>query len=340
MPKITTLTDEHRARLGPFADAWIGRVLRTGPCTPDERATVEDGMRRCYEAAGLAWHGRVVWVESPLVGALATPLAAHLSGTAPMHDAVYDAVGVAVIDAVHDAVRGAVGDAVGDAVGVGWWVRISPWWSWDAWRAACVEIIGVPHMQHLVDMLRDANGAGWWWPHRDFVVVSDRPTTIHREQVAARGWGSHRLHNPTGPSIAWAGWELYHWHGTRVPAWVIDDCTIDRIQAEQNTEVRRCAIEAFGWARFLEHIDATLIDDDDDPGNPGHRLRLFDIPARWQPFDTPVRMLVMENASLDRDGTRRRFSETVPAEIGSAVAAAAWQFGVSPDTYRTLARAT
>ena len=48
----------------------------------------------------------------------------------------------------------------------------------------------------------------------------------------------------------------------------------------------------------------------------------------------------MNNASRDRDGSRRRFAETVPAHIDGAVAAAAWQFDVPTDEYRQLARAT
>jgi hypothetical protein len=85
-------------------------------------------------------------------------------------------------------------------------------------------------------------------------------------------------------------------------------------------------------------IGAAPVDEADDPGNPGHVLRLFDTPD--QIYNEPTRLLVMSNASLDRDGTRRAYAETVPAEIGSAVAAAAWQFGVDADMYRQLERAT
>jgi hypothetical protein len=53
-----------------------------------------------------------------------------------------------------------------------------------------------------------------------------------------------------------------------------------------------------------------------------------------------VRLVVMENASRDRDGSRRRFAETVPASCVSAVGAQAWAFGVKEDVYRSLARAT
>jgi hypothetical protein len=57
-------------------------------------------------------------------------------------------------------------------------------------------------------------------------------------------------------------------------------------------------------------------------------------------YESPVRLLVMDNASRDRDGSRRRFAETVPAGISSAVAAAAWQFGVPAEEYARMTRAT
>lgn len=339
MGKITELTDEQRAQLAPYAQAWIEWVLRTDPTTADERARVEDGMRRCYEAAGIPWHGRVVWVRSPLVACTAEPIAAHI--LQHVNDAVRDAVDDAVDDAVGGAVDGAVGDAVRDAVRDAWFRYMSPWWSWDALRAACVEIVGVPQAQHLVDALRDANSAGIWWPHTHFVIVSDRPSVINREQIGPSGWGSHRLHSATGPSIAWGDeWALWHWHGTPVPEWVITNPTIEAIQNEPNTEIRRCAIESFGWPRYLDALGLQPVDTAPDPGNPGHRLELYDLPTDTQPFTEPVRLLVMRNASLDRDGTRRTFAETVPASIGDAVSAAAWQFDIDPAIYRQLERAT
>ena len=467
-PRITAITDGQRAQLAPYAEAWIERVLATGPA---DRSRVEDGMRRCYEAAGLRWHGRVVWVESPLVACLAGPLTATLLDGRPVRvavdaavrgavdvavdaavsaavsvavdaavrgavggavgaavsaavdgavDAAVDgavgaavrgAVGAAVggavdaavrgavrgavdgpvraavdaavsaavdgaVDAAVDgavgaAVRGAVGAAVGGAVDaavrgavrgavdgpvraavdaavrgavrgavdVGWQRYLSPWWPWDAWRAACVEILGIPEVQHLVDALRDANGAGWWWPHTDYVIVSDRPTSISRERIGPDGWGSHQLHDATGPSIAWGDeWQLWHWHGTQVPSWVIEAPTLGRIGAETNTEIRRCAIESYGWGRYLADVGAVPVSVEPDPGNPGQVLALHDLPE--QIYAEPVRLLVMSNGSLDRDGSRRQFAETVPATCATAVEAAAWQYDVSPEMYRQLARRT
>lgn len=391
-------TPELRAKMKPFADEWIAERLRTDPA---DRAAVEDGIRRCYELAGIPWHGNVVWVKSPLVVCIAGPIAGHfLSNVAvdnaigvavrgavngAIDDAIDGAIGDAVCDAVHGAVNGAVNGAVGvaidnavngavdnavsdavnvavdvavdhaidDAVNVAvngavgvavngeWWRYMSPWWSWDARSHFCVDVLGVTNKQTHTAAHRAASGAGYWWPHRQFVIVADRPTSITRERIGPDGWGSHQLHNDTGPAIAWGDeWAVWSWHGINVPQWVIDDPTVERIHAETNTEIRRCAIESHGWDRYLDHSGATLIDTADDPGNPGHTLELYAGGILGSLYDEPVRLLVMDNASLDRNGTRRRFAETVPDHIGSAIDAAAWQFDCDPDVYFQLERAT
>src|SRR5690606_27954444 len=107
--RLTRLTVEQEAALGPWADAWIAKALAPGPV---DREQVEDGMRRCYEYAGIPWHGNVVWVDSPLVVGFAGPIAASLV----KEEAVDGAVGGAIDGAVGGAVYGAVGEAVRGAV--------------------------------------------------------------------------------------------------------------------------------------------------------------------------------------------------------------------------------
>jgi hypothetical protein len=326
------------------------------------RGAVDDAVHDAVgDAVGDAVHGAVrVAVHGAVGGAVGDAVRDAVRGA--VDDAVDDAVRVAVRVAVSDAVDGAVDDAVdgavrgavrvavdgavSDAVRRRWYYRLGgQWWAgWLAWRGFFrhigLELSGDMWGRHQAYL--DANRAGWWWPHRKFVIASDRPTVLHREQVAPTGWGSHRLHCSTGPAIAWGDeWALWFWHGVNVPRWVIDYPTIEAIAAEKNTEIRRCAIESLGWDLYLDAVGAKPIDVAADPGNPGHELALYDLPREAQAFNEPVRLLVMSNASLDRDGaTRRRFAETVPADISDAVAAAAWQFDVSPDTYRSLERAT
>jgi hypothetical protein len=148
----------------------------------------------------------------------------------------------------------------------------------------------------------------------------------------------HRLHRADGPSVAFAdGFNIYSWHGARVPAWVIDDPTPERIADEPNVEIRRCGIESYGWDRFITQL-AECASAEPDPGNPGQLLRLYDVPERL--WGAPVRLLVCVNGTPERDGTRRTYGLTVPADIRSPVAAAAWTAGMEPNDYRQLQRRT
>lgn len=72
--------------------------------------------------------------------------------------------------------------------------------------------------------------------------------------------------------------------------------------------------------------------------NPGQRLRLFDLPEAV--FDTPVRVLLCVNGSPERDGTRRRFGLTVPADCTRAMGAAAWTYGLDAAVYAETERRT
>jgi hypothetical protein len=62
------LTSDQEALTRLWADQWIARGRSVEPA---DRERVEDGMRRCYERNRRRWHGRVVWVGSPVVGLLA-----------------------------------------------------------------------------------------------------------------------------------------------------------------------------------------------------------------------------------------------------------------------------
>src|ERR1700741_3053203 len=73
--RIDTLTDEQRAAMATYAQTWIDRGLRTGPCTDAEWADVEAGLRDCYRFAGLQPPQRIVRVASPLIGAAAFSIA-------------------------------------------------------------------------------------------------------------------------------------------------------------------------------------------------------------------------------------------------------------------------
>lgn len=222
-----------------------------------------------------------------------------------------------------------------------WQLHLGGQWdsAWCAYAAYFAHALGQgthKGWHRRLEALLEAQSAGWWWPDMDFVVVSDRPRLVRTEDL---GGGMRRLHSADGPALVWPdGWSLHFWHGTRVPAWVVERPSVAAIHAESNVEVRRCGIEALGWEVYLAEARLRLVDTADDPGNDGHELRLYEVPA--EVWGEPARVLLATNGSPERDGTRRRYGLPVPADMDTAVHAAAWTYGLSRDQYAGLARRT
>jgi hypothetical protein len=98
------------------------------------------------------------------------------------------------------------------------------------------------------------------------------------------------------------------------------------------------AIDRFGWDRFVDGSGMKLVDECPDPCNEPFSLRLYDVPR--QVYETDIRVVTVVNASPERDGTRRRFGLTTPAEIDSALDAVAWTFEMSGKEYAKLGSAS
>jgi hypothetical protein len=288
-------------------------------------------------------------VEGAVDRAVGEPVTTAVGEAMPA--AVDGVLGGTVSDAVWDAVRAATGGGdfvtgyrLGDALRDHWHLcqHGQHELAWNA-RTSFLRQLGLePDDQGWEEdrAFGDAHSAaGWWWPFRQFVVVADRPRVLRLEEVGRPGIGSHRLHCDTGPAIAWPdGWALYFWHGTPVPADLVEQgWGVERILAENNVEIRRCAIERLGWDRFIAHAGLHQVGPDEpDPGNPGQTLTLYDVPERV--FGAPTRVLLCTNGTPERDGARRRYGLLVPPDVNDPVAAAAWTYDWPQDTYRSLAR--
>lgn len=218
------------------------------------------------------------------------------------------------------------------------------WWGLDPWvtRADCrggsayfraLNVVGAPVLDRWGGLDQVDRNAGWWWAFRGFAVLCERPVRLERD-------GSGRVHSDTGMAVEWSdGWGIHAWHGTSVPGDLITSgWDVQRVFRERNVELRRCAIERMGWPEFVAALGLRLIAEAEDPGNPGFVLSLFD--ELVSVFEEPVRVLLCTNASVERDGTRRRYGLTVPADIDDPVSAAAWTFGLDADQYRQLAAAS
>jgi hypothetical protein len=168
----------------------------------------------------------------------------------------------------------------------------------------------------------------WRWMHPKFCIVSDRPRFIRVDEA-------RRSHCADGPSHVWRdGWRLYHWHGLRIPAWMIEDktrITPDAIEAEENAELRRVMLEIFGFDRYIEARGAELASEDECLGLP---RQLFEISLSGE----RIRILRVVNGTIEADGRRRRFHLGVPLECDTPHEAASWSYGRPAAKYREAVR--
>jgi hypothetical protein len=276
-------------------------------------------------------------------------------------DAVRGAVADAVRGAVNGAAEGAVGGAVRDAVKNNWAKYIGGqfWvggWSWgSAYVSFFREVCGLELTSDLsdrADAYRDTTqSACWWWPHKDFVMVCERPTVIHRElanPAVTRGWGSHRLHCANGPAIAWPdGWGVYSIHGVQIPfakrhiVEAPERITVAEIEAETNSEIRRVMIDRYGAARYVSDSGATVVHQlPADHPLPG--LRTARVLRKEVPDDEPIVYVDLLNSTPEPDGTTKRYMLRVDpnayqgeaAKNAHAAAASTWRNADQSLTYK------
>jgi hypothetical protein len=144
---------------------------------------------------------------------------------------------------------------------------------------------------------------GWTWWHRNVLAISDRPRAINRDE---RG----RLHSITGPAMLYPdGWAIHAVHGVRVPAWIIEqpkEITVEKIDSEQNAEVRRVMLDRFGVERYVRESGAKIIDEcPTDHAIIG--LRSAKLYRKELDGDEPVIMLDMLNSTPESDGTTKHY---------------------------------
>ncbi|GAA2631462.1 hypothetical protein SMC26_22605 [Actinomadura fulvescens] len=269
----------------------------------------------------------------------------------PRWRAPLDRLGREVATAVDIGLGKAVGQAVDQAAATWQEARQFPE-QWALPRLGAFPQRTLPHLaqlgflellgagepdRHGRGLLQVARSAGEWWPMRDSVILTERPTQLHRD-------AGGRLHHPTGPAVQYPdGWRLWAWHGVAMPRELIEeDVPISRAVSLRNSEQRRCAVERLagraGWHRIVTEARWPQVGREvPDPGNPGQVLSLWCVERL---YDDHLHLLLMTNGTVERDGTRREFGELVPGWIRDPVHAAAWQIGLTSTQYRQSARRT
>ena len=194
-------------------------------------------------------------------------------------------------------------------------------WMWlDAGRRVGA-VYGARENAMLDAHVTVCRSVGWWYPFNDFVILTDRPEHIRRDEQA-------RPHHETEMAVRYRdGTGMHAWHGTRAPDEWFDGklpAAGDALKWE-NMEQRRVACEMIGWARILEELEARTIDTDKDP-EIGELVEV-DIPD-----------IGRERFLRVRCGTGRTFALAVPPNMRTALEANAWTWGVEPQEYHPEVR--
>jgi Domain of unknown function (DUF6745) len=290
---------------GGVAGASVRGTVRTRPW-----ASARDALTGRLGAAGWSWHwaasGARNWqlLSERIVTPMRTRLGADLAGGDDRSDEELAPARLILLDAVHGQHDAAWLAAFADPSAL----------------AASPLAIGAEELAGIAGVARTA---GWWWPYEHAVVLTERPTAVHRDNLG-------RLHHGDGAALSYPdGWSLYAWRGMPIPAAVaaqLPHLTVEQIREESNAEVRRVMLEHFGFERYLRASGARELGRDE-------------CGVLWRvelPEDEPLVMVEVVNSTPEPDGSRRTYFLRVPPDTRTARAGVAWTFNMPEDEYRPV----
>jgi len=325
---VSRLTTEQTARIPEFRDRWLRHGLST---SATDRKEAERGVNLAYQAAGLEPPKLKIWLDSPYAGAIGAAMleskkfpSVRAQVWAQVGDQVRDQVGDQVWAQVRAQVGDQVGDQVRDQVSKAAYGQHDA--GWLGFYEFFSEVCDLESSKRLAGMTLIAKSAGWWWPFRGAVILTERPRFLHRDE---RG----RLHNESHKAIEYPdGWGFYAIHGIRVPADIIErpqDLTAERVKSERNAELRRIMMQKLGFDRYVSEIGAKLISTDE-------------VGKLWRVEDeAPFHLAEVINSTPEPDGSVKTYFLPMPdrndltgKQMKSCREAIAWSFGLHASEYR------
>ena len=168
-------------------------------------------------------------------------------------------------------------------------------------------------------LIEIAKVAGWW-----YIISEDEITCV--ERIESIRFNERKLaHCSSGCFLRYRdGFEIYAWHGVRIPEkWIKNPESIDPLK-EQNQELRRCAFEILGWDRALSKIPHEVIQKDDF----GTLIRTKQALNDGDTFAQFIRVI--------DPSTNRNYLLRVPPTIKTAKEGVGATFGLSESEYNPV----
>jgi len=201
-----------------------------------------------------------------------------------------------------------VGDQVRAQVGAQVWDQVykAGYGQHDAnWLAFYdfFNFLGIVETSKLSGMNKIAQSSGWFWPFKNLCILSERPIHLFRDS-------SNQLHSENKAALEYKdGFKLFRWHGVTVPQWLIENpelVTVEKIESEQNSEVRRCMMERYGYERYIRDCNAVVVDSC-DINHPIVGLRDAKLLVKKVVDDEDIVFVDMLNSTPEPDGSVNRY---------------------------------
>jgi hypothetical protein len=323
---IEKLTPEQEKYLPLFRDEWLKIGLDT---TSVDRANAESAIGILYEWGGFK-RPQFIHLSSPMMCELFINL---LCNRDQLGGQLRDQLRGQLWDQLGGQLWGQLGGQLRDQLGGQLWgqkLKYMGTWFWgqqDAYWVAWLEFGRLIGAQY--DPKNEA-GLGiwnviarechWFYPFLEFCIISDKPTVLQRDE---RGL----LHNPDGQALGYRdGWGLYAVHGVFLPGEIIEhpeSVTVQRIEAEENAEIRRVMLEKYGLGRYLMDSGAKEIHHDETG-------ILYRKPIDG---DEPLVMVRVVNSTPEIDGSSKEYFLRVPPDTKTAREGVAWTFDMPASEY-------
>lgn len=177
-----------------------------------------------------------------------------------------------------------------------------------------------------------------WAKLEDRAVICRKPLYIKRDEQG-------RLHSTTSPAVEWINGDKHYFvKGIEVPeSWIENKVTLGDIQKAQNTELRRIAMELYGYKEYVVDSGAKKVAIDE--WGELYKLEVQD--------DEPIVMVSVLNSTCEpyqdmgleqreefrkselanREAWFKRYLLRVPPDTKTPLEGLAWSHNMTPEEY-------
>lgn len=292
--RIEKLTPEQEALIPVIRDEWIKIALDT---SPTDKQKAEDAILWVYANFNacvkrnfkLIFPQQILWFDNPVAAVEWMTANQSILQEGFSCESLFGALGKEIIyQYIKDSVEFKVGQILFSEELNDISITFSNIILMDAWNAFdekfidnnrslienyIYDAIGIHELENLafyayfhtigVDCSKvkglwdTAKHCGFWWAFRDIAVATPKPSAIRLDTES-------RLHAEGEPAVAYKGFNIYAYHGVRLPEKYgqlhPSQWQAQWLLTEDNAELRRVLIQGIGYEKIARELQAVELD--------------------------------------------------------------------------------